>query len=61
MYSISARITKEFKRFTVYLEGRDLLDHPATTENLSEDMTRQMIQTINMNRRLFLLGFSWNF
>ena len=61
MYSLSARLTKEFKRLTVYLEGRDLLDHSVTTENLSEDMTRQMVQTMHMNRRLFLLGLTWAF
>ena len=60
-YSLSARITKEFKRLSVYLEGRDLLDHAVTTENLSEDMSRQMVQTIHMNRRLFLLGLTIKF
>ena len=58
MYSLSERITKEFKRLTLYLEGRDLLDHAVTTENLSEDMSKQMEQTIHMNRRLFLLGLT---
>lgn len=61
LYSVSARLTKEFKRLTVYLEGQDLLDHKVTTETSSEDMSQLMVQTTSMNRRLFLLGLTWTF
>jgi hypothetical protein len=61
MYSVNARIAKEFKRFTVYLEGQDLTDHPVTTETSSQDKSQLMIQTRSMNRRLFLLGLMIKF
>jgi hypothetical protein len=60
IYTIGARIAKEFKRFTVYLEGQDLLDHPVTTESSSQDRSQLMVQKMNMNRRLFLLGLTIN-
>ena len=60
-YTLNARITKEFKRIAVYLEGRDLLDQVFTTQYYSQDMSDQWEETSTLNRRLFQLGFTWKF
>ena len=60
-YTVNARISKEFRQFSLYLEGRDLFDKPVTTEFLSRDLTENWIEISNLNRQLFLLGLSWTF
>lgn len=58
---LNAKVQKDFKRFSVYLQGRDLLDKPVESEFLSEDETEYWVESTLHNRRLILLGFSWKF
>ena len=58
---LNARIQKDFKRFTIHLQGRDLLDKPMESEYISEDQTEYWTESTLHNRRLILLGFSWKF
>ena len=60
-YIANALIRKDFKRFSLYLEGRDLLDRPITTHFYSQDNTEEWEETVYRNQRIFLLGFSWRF
>lgn len=57
----NAKIQKDFKHFSVYLQGRDLLDKPVESEFLSEDETEYWVESTLHNRRLILLGFTWKF
>ena len=58
---LNAKIQKDFKRFSVFLQGRDLLDKPVESEYLSEDENEYWVESTLHNRRLVLLGFSWKF
>ena len=58
---LNAKVQKDFKRFSVFLQGRDLLDKPVESEYLSEDETEYWVESTLHNRRLILLGFSWKF
>lgn len=62
-FGLDFRITKPFlkKKFEVFAEGRDLLDKPITTETYSEDGMEGRYETLNHNRRLFLLGLKYSF
>ena len=60
-YTVNSRITKEFNNFSLYLEGRDLFDTPIVTEFFSQDLSVRWIEESHLNRRLFLLGFTWKF
>ena len=56
---LNARIQKQWKKLTVYLEGRDLLDSPRTVSFESDDQTELWIEINRYNRRLVLLGLTW--
>lgn len=58
---LNARVQKDFKRFAIHLQGRDLLDKPMESEFVSEDQTECWTESTLHNRRLILLGFSWKF
>jgi len=58
---LNARIQKDFKHFTLYLQGRDLLDKPVESEYISEDEKEFWTESTLHNRRIILLGFSWKF
>ena len=58
---LNARVQKEFKRFTLYLEGRDLLDTPSETSFESEETQEFWIEEVRNNRRFFILGAKWKF
>ena len=60
-YTVNARIEKKFKSFAVSLEGRDLLDAPVSTQYYSADGSDIWATESRLNRRIFVLGFSWNF
>ncbi len=60
-YTLNTRIEKQFKSFTVSLEGLDLLDAPVKAEFFSADGNNAWSTESRQNRRIFLLGFSWNF
>lgn len=58
---LSAKINKDFKNFSIYLEGKDLLDTPVVTEFYSEDKNEYWIEEIRKNRRMVILGLKWSF
>lgn len=58
---LNARITKDFDRFTLYLEGKDLLDQPTETTFESEELQEYWVEGVRNNRRMVLLGAKWKF
>lgn len=56
-----ARVTKDFKRFSVFLQGKDLFDRPIEIVSYSEDHTYARIEEITYNRRIFSIGASFKF
>ena len=58
---LHARVTKEFKKFTVFLEGKDLLDKPNETSFESEELQEYWVEVVRNNRRMVVLGAKWNF
>ena len=58
---LNARVQKEFKRFTLYLEGRDLLDTPRESSFESEQTQEFWIEEVRSNRRIFVIGVRWKF
>ena len=58
---LNARVQKDFKRFVLYLEGRDLLDQQMETSFESEELQEFWIEQVRHNRRIFVLGAKWNF
>ena len=59
--SLNASIEKAFKKVTVFVEGRDLLDQPVEKSFSSADLSEVWSQTEYLNRRVFLAGFTWAF
>ena len=60
-YSLNSRVEKKFKRHTIYLEGRDLLEQRITSSYNSEDGMSGWMETAYNNRRFFLIGYIFNF
>ena len=58
---LNVHVKKDFKRFSLYLEGRDLLDQERETTFESEEAQEFWIEEIRGNRRIIVLGASWNF
>ena len=58
---LNAFVQKEFKRVTVYLKGKDLLDNPRETSFESEELKEAWIEQVRSNRRLFVIGVRWKF
>lgn len=58
---LNARIQKDFKKFTLYLQARDLLDQPRETSFESEELQEYWIEEVRSNRRIFILGAKWKF
>ena len=59
--SLNARIEKTFNRFTLFTEGRDLLDQPVEKEFASADLSESWSEIEYLNRRVYLIGFTWSF
>lgn len=55
------RITKNFKKFSVFAEGKDLFDRPIKVSTLSEDLTYIRVEEYQYNRRIFSVGASFRF
>lgn len=55
------RITKDFRRFSVYAEGKDLFDRPIRVSTLSEDMRYILLEEHQYHRRIFSVGASFRF
>lgn len=60
-YKVNAWIQKDFKKFTIYLQGRDLVDNIVKTEHYSVDRTASWKETVRNNNRLIVLGLLWTF
>ena len=58
---LKARVQKDFKQFSLYLEGRDLLDTPLETSFESEETKEFWIEEVRSNRRIIVLGAKWKF
>ena len=60
-WTLNVKVQKSFKRLTVYLQGRDLLDNPVINEFLSADGKEWWTEESRLNRRLIILGGKWSF
>jgi hypothetical protein len=58
---LNVHVRKDFKRFSVFLEGRDLLDQERETTFISEETQEFWIEEVRGNRRIIILGVKWNF
>ena len=58
---LNAKIQKDFKNFTLYLQGRDLLDQTRETSFESEELQEYWIESVRSNRRFFVIGVKWKF
>ena len=58
---LDARIQKKFKKVTLFVDGKDLLDSPREVTYDSSNGKESWVDYYRYNRRLFLLGFQWNF
>ena len=58
---LNVRVKKDFERFSVYLEGRDLLDQERETTFESEETQEFWVEEVRGNRRVIILGVKWNF
>jgi hypothetical protein len=58
---LNVRIQKDFKKFTLYLQGRDLLDQPRETSFESEELQEFWVEEVRSNRRIYVLGAKWKF
>jgi len=59
--ALNAKIQKNYKRVSIYLQGRDLLDNQVITQYQSEDGLNGWIELTRNNRRMVVLGVLWNF
>ena len=60
-WKLNAHIQKDFGKFTLYFDGRDLLDYARKTTFTSADMKEYWVEVARDNWRLFLLGIKWKF
>ena len=60
-WTLNARVQKKFKNFTVYFQGKDLLEHMQKNQYTSVYGDEIWVEQIYQNRRLLILGFNWNF
>jgi len=58
---LSARVDKKLGKFSVFAEGRDLLDHPIETITYSEDFMHGRGEKVDNTRRSFLIGVRFKF
>ena len=58
---LDARIQKKFKKVTLFLDGKDLLDSPRESTYTSSNGKESWVDYYRYNRRLILLGIQWNF
>jgi len=59
-WKLNARLEKNFKKWTLYLEGRDLLDKNVELQFRSADGLSGWIENTRKAWRLILLGIRWN-
>ena len=58
---LNVHVRKDFKRFSLYLEGRDLLDQERETTFESAETQEFWVEEVRANLRLFVIGASWRF
>ncbi len=58
---LNVRIQKDFKKFTLYLQGKDLLDQTRETSFESEELQEFWVEQVRSNRRIYVLGAKWKF
>ena len=58
---LNAHVQKDFKRFTLFFDAKDLLDQPRETSFESDELKEYWIEEVRSNRRLFILGARWKF
>ena len=58
---LNAFVQKEFKTFTLYLQGRDLLDQATESSFWSEEMEEFWAEEVRLNRRIAVVGVKWSF
>ncbi|MCR4824754.1 MAG: outer membrane beta-barrel family protein [Bacteroidales bacterium] len=59
-WTLNFRIEKNFRKWSLYLEGRDLLDNLFETSYLSADGLSGWTVMDYKNWRMIVLGFKWN-
>lgn len=60
-WKLNAHLQKEFRKCTLFVDGRDLLDFARKTTYVSADMKEYWVDIARDNWRLFLLGIRWKF
>lgn len=58
---LNAQIQKDFKKFSLYLRGRHLLDQTVTTSFESEELQEYWVEEVRNNRRIVMIGVKWKF
>lgn len=58
---LNAHVQKDFKRISLYLRGRDLLDRAVTTSFESEELQEYWVEEVRKNRRIVVIGAKWKF
>jgi len=58
---LNVHVRKNFNRFSLYLEGRDLLDQERETTFESAETQEFWVEEVRANLRLFVIGASWRF
>ncbi len=58
---LNFRVQKDFERFSLFLEGRDLLDQERQTTFESEETQEFWVEEVRGDRRIFVIGGSWRF
>ena len=58
---VNVKLSKTFKRLTLYYEGRDLADMPKIVHMESADGNQINLERAYLSRRLFVLGCKWMF
>lgn len=60
-WTMNARVEKKFKNVSLYLQGKDLLEHMQKNEYTSVYGNEVWVEQIYQNRRIIILGVKWNF
>ncbi|MCR5017934.1 MAG: outer membrane beta-barrel family protein [Bacteroidales bacterium] len=59
-WTLNAGVRKDFRKCSLYLQGRDLLEHKQETSYVSDDEKEMWVEQAFLNRRLIVLGFTWH-
>ena len=60
-WTLNARVEKKFMDVTLYLQGKDLLEHMQKNQYTSVYGNEVWVEQIYQNRRIIILGVKWNF